>query len=72
MEDSRSVANSLGTQEMQRNHIATLQERIARYDAVTLDDVQAVANDIIDAKHLAMAAVGPVSDPAPYEKILSF
>ncbi len=72
MEDSRSVANSLGTQEMQRNHISTLQERITRYDAVTLDDVQAVANDIIDAKHLAMAAVGPVSDPAPYEKILSF
>ena len=72
MEDSRSVANSLASQEMQRNHIATLQERIERYDAVTLDDVQSVANDIIDAGNLGMAAVGPVDDPAPYEKILTF
>lgn len=72
MEDSRSVANSLGSQEMQQDHIATLRERIERYDAVTLDDVASVANDIINPDNLAMAAVGPVSDPAPYEKILRF
>lgn len=72
MEESRAVANSLATQEMQRIEIPTLAERIKRYDAVTLDDVQAVANDIIRSGKLAMATVGPVRDAGPYTKILSF
>lgn len=72
MEESRAVANSLAAQAMQREHILTQAERIAKYDAVTLDDVRSVANDVIRSEKLAMAAVGPVSDAAPYERILSF
>lgn len=72
MEDSRSVANSLASQELQQGHIATLQERIELYDAVTQDDVRSVANEIIDPKHLAVALVGPIEHASPYEEIVRF
>lgn len=72
MEESRAVANSLATQDIQRDHISTLADRIALYDAVTLDDVQSVANDVITPEKLAMAAVGPVRDAEPYAQLLRF
>lgn len=72
MEESRAVANSLATQDMQRQHLSTLADRIALYDAVTLDDVRSVANDVITPDKLAMAAVGPVRDADPYAKLLRF
>lgn len=72
MEESRAVANSLAAQDMQSDRISTLAERIAHYDAVTLDDVRSVANDVITPDKLAMAAVGPVRESEPYAQLLSF
>ena len=72
MEDSRAVANAAAVQQMQRGYVSTLVERVARYDAVTREDIGKVANQLITSDRLAMAAVGPVRDTAPYERILSF
>jgi predicted Zn-dependent peptidase len=40
-------------------------------DAVTAQDVQDVARDLLEAKQLYLAVVGPFDDPARFEKLLA-
>jgi predicted Zn-dependent peptidase len=45
-------------------------EVLAGLDAVTADDVQRVAKDVIDNKRLRLALIGPFEDAAPFEQLL--
>src|SRR5436190_8535618 len=44
---------------------------LAGLDAVTADDVQRVANDVIASHGLNLALIGPFEDAAPFEALLS-
>ena len=59
MEDSRSVAAWLGAQEILLNDIRTVDEVLARVDAITPEDVQRVARDVLVGDKLNLAVVGP-------------
>jgi predicted Zn-dependent peptidase len=47
------------------------EEVLAGYDAVTVDDVQRVAQDIIRQDRVNLAVIGPFDDPARFEPLLS-
>ena len=40
-------------------------------DAVTAEDIQRVARDLLDGKRLYLAVVGPFDDPKRFEKLLA-
>jgi predicted Zn-dependent peptidase len=46
-------------------------EVLAGLDAVTADDVQRVAQDVIGSNGLNLAVIGPFDDAAPFEALLS-
>jgi predicted Zn-dependent peptidase len=60
MEDSRSVAGWLGGQELLLRRILEVDEVLAIIDAITQDDLQRVARDLLVRDKLNLAAVGPV------------
>ena len=47
------------------------QEVLAGLDAVTAEDVQRVAQDVIGPQGLNLALIGPFEDKAPFEKLLA-
>jgi predicted Zn-dependent peptidase len=66
MEDTRSVAGWLGSQELLQDQIHTVDEVVARIDAVTLDDVLRVGNEILQPGKATLAAVGPYEDESMF------
>jgi predicted Zn-dependent peptidase len=46
-------------------------EVLAGLDAVTLEDIQRVAQDIILEDRLNLAAIGPFDDPDRFQKLLA-
>ena len=46
-------------------------EVLAGLDAVTVEDVQRVAQDIIREDRLNLAVIGPFDDPDRFEKLLA-
>ncbi len=59
MEDSRNVSGWIGGQELLLENVRSIDEAIAEMDAVTLDDLNRVAREIIDSSRLHLAVVGP-------------
>jgi len=59
MEDTRSVAGWLGSQELLLDEILTVDEVVARIDAVTRDDVLRIGHELLRPERAALAAVGP-------------
>jgi predicted Zn-dependent peptidase len=59
MEDTRNVSGWIGGQEMLMGNVRSIEEAVAEMDAVTLEDLQRVAQEIIDPKQLYLAVVGP-------------
>jgi predicted Zn-dependent peptidase len=47
------------------------QDVVAGLDAVTAEDVQRVAQDVIGGKGINLALIGPFEDAAPFEKLLA-
>ena len=47
-------------------------EVLAGIDAVTVEDVQRVAQDLVRENRLNLAVIGPFDDPSRFEKLLSF
>ena len=72
MEESRAVGHDLAAQELLRGRIETLESRIKSLDAVTLEDVQSVALDVVDAGKFVLSTVGPVSDWSTLDAVLDF
>jgi predicted Zn-dependent peptidase len=61
MEDSRSVASWTGTQEILMGKILTVDDVIAVIEAITADELQKLAGDVIIGDKLHLAAVGPIN-----------
>lgn len=62
MEDTFSVAASLGSQAILTDEILTVDDVIERIDAVTAEDVQRVAQNLFQTMKLNLAVVGPYPD----------
>ena len=57
--------------EVLEDEIEEPDDLLRRLDAVTADDVQRVARDLLEEKRLYLAAVGPFDDPDRFEKLLA-
>ena len=53
-----------------RARCASRTDVLAGYDAVTIEDIQRVAQDIISENRLNLAVIGPFDDPGRFEKQL--
>jgi predicted Zn-dependent peptidase len=60
MEDTRSVAGWLGSQELLRERVMTVDEVVARFDAVTLDELLVVGRRVLNPARAVLVAVGPL------------
>ena len=70
MEDTRSVAAWLGAQELLHDQVLTVEQVLAKVDAITPDDIQRVASGLLVTEKLSMAIVGPFrSDKAFQERL---
>ncbi len=71
MESSDAQASFFGTQELLTNEILTLEEKFAKIETVTVNDIQRVAQDIFQPDKLNLALIGPFKDKRRFEKILT-
>ncbi|HYW27608.1 MAG TPA: pitrilysin family protein [Terriglobales bacterium] len=65
LEGTNSLASWLCQQELLMDKIRTVDEVIARYQAVTVEDVQRVARRVL-SQPLQVAIIGPFSSDAPF------
>ncbi|MFL5759698.1 MAG: M16 family metallopeptidase [Thermomicrobiales bacterium] len=72
LEDSRSVASWVGSQELTYGEIKTPEEVMAKIEEVQIDDVHELAQEIFRADRLSLALVGPYTDPVPFSDLLRF
>jgi predicted Zn-dependent peptidase len=70
MEDSRSVSGWIGAQELLLDNVRSVDDAVAEMDAVTLDDVNRVARDLIDPKKAHLAVVGPYRSDKRFAGVL--
>jgi predicted Zn-dependent peptidase len=70
LEDSRSVASWIGSQEATYGEIKTPEEVMEKIDAVTIEDVQALAQQIVSDEQLSLALIGPYDDPTHFDSLL--
>jgi len=70
MEDTRSVAGWLGSQELLLGELKTVDEVAELIEAVTHDDIMRVALEILPPSRAVIAAVGPFEDDAVFEGLI--
>lgn len=70
MEDSRSVAAWMGAQEILNDQLLTVEQVLARVDAITTEDVQRVANRLLVTEKLSIAIVGPFRSDKQFRECL--
>ncbi|MEX0682546.1 MAG: pitrilysin family protein [Dehalococcoidia bacterium] len=59
LEDSRAVAGWIGAQDLLLERVRIVDDVVAEMDAITLEDLQRVAREVLDTKRLQLAVVGP-------------
>jgi len=72
MESSDAQAGFYANQELSENKILTLEEKLAKIEAVTAEDIQRVARDIFKPEKLNLALIGPFKDKTKFQKLLKF
>ncbi len=70
MEDSRIVAGWLGGQEILTGRILSVDELISIIDAVTAEDLQQLAQELLVSNQLRLAIVGPVQPDESLKELL--
>jgi predicted Zn-dependent peptidase len=70
MEDSHSVSGWMGGQEILTGRIRTIDEVVSIIDAVTAEELQTIAKELLLGNRLRLAIVGPVKQDEPLEKLL--
>ena len=66
MEDTRSVAGWMGSQELLLGHMLTVDEAVAKIEAVTADDILRVGRTFLQPASATIAAVGPFDSDAVF------
>ncbi len=72
LEATDDVANFYGSQELMKNEIKNLEEKIKEINKVTSGDIQKMAKIIFQTKSLNLAMIGPFKNEAEFKKILRF
>ena len=72
LEDSRSVAGFFAQAEILEKKIETPEEIIAKIDAISVADVEAVAKQYFKENGLNLAIIGNFDDRQKFEKLLKF
>jgi predicted Zn-dependent peptidase len=70
LEDSRSVSGWMGGQEILTGEILTVDEVIAIIEAITAEELQQLAGELLAGERLRLAVVGPVKPDEPLEDLL--
>jgi len=70
MEDSHNVAGWLGGQEALTKRVLTTEEVTAIIDAITAEELEQLARELIEGKSPRLAVVGPVAEDEPLEELL--
>ena len=70
LEDTSSVANWYGAQELVLHHICTPEEVLADMYAVTADDIQRLAAELFRDEYLRLALIGPHNNEREFEELL--
>jgi predicted Zn-dependent peptidase len=70
LEDSRSVAGWMGGQEILTGSILSVDEVISIVDAITAEELQRLAEELLIGEQLRLAVVGPVPPDEPLEDLL--
>ncbi len=70
MEDTRSVSGWVGAQDLLLGFVRTLDEAITEMDAVTIEDLQRVAEELLDPKRAYLAVVGPYKSDKKFAALL--
>jgi predicted Zn-dependent peptidase len=71
LEDSRSVASWVGSQEATYGEIMTPEQIMERIDAVTAEDVQQLAGELIRDDRFNLALIGPYTSQDEFAELLS-
>lgn len=69
LEDSESVAQFFGMKQLLMDKIETPDEVMAKLNAVSTDEIMAVAKRLIKPGQLRLAVIGPFENKAKFEKI---
>jgi predicted Zn-dependent peptidase len=70
LEDSRSVASWIGSQEATYGEIKTPEEVMEKIEAVTVEQVQELAQELFREDKLNLAVIGPYADEASFAELL--
>jgi predicted Zn-dependent peptidase len=70
MEDSRSVAGWMGGQEILTGQILSVDQVMSIIDAITAEELQQIAREILVANQLRLAVVGPVAEDESLAELL--
>jgi predicted Zn-dependent peptidase len=70
LEDSRSVAGWMGGQEILTGRILSVDQVISIIDAITAEQLQWLAEELLLGKQLRLAVVGPIQPDEPLEDLL--
>jgi predicted Zn-dependent peptidase len=71
LEDSRSMASWVGSQELVYREILTPEEVTAKIEAVTADEVHELSKELFKSDLLSLALIGPFADDAPFRDVLT-
>jgi predicted Zn-dependent peptidase len=70
LEDSRSVAAWIGSQEATYGEIKTPEQVMERIEAVTVEEVQELSSELFRGDRMSLAVVGPYDDEAAFRDLL--
>jgi len=65
LEDSQNMALWLGSQELLMQRIRDIDEVISIIDAITINELEQIAEGLLSSEKLNLAVVGPVKDELP-------
>ncbi len=71
MEDTRSVISWLGTQDLLRNEILTVDQALDVIERVNIEDVNRVADELLRPERMSLAIVGPYRSEARFKKLMA-
>jgi predicted Zn-dependent peptidase len=71
MEDTRAVSSWLGTQELLRNEILTVDQALEIIEGVTVENVNRVAAELLLPERMSLAVVGPYRSDAKFAKLMA-
>lgn len=68
LEQSNALANFVGVEEVVTGKPMTVEEVFAKIEAITSEEICAVASEIFTLEKLNLAMIGPFKDPAQFQK----